>query len=179
MVNTRSQWAPTTMDEPGFDTDFMIQSAAGLQSVAMKIHREGKSALDQHDYPGFIGSFQAAPILQALGIEIALKAWICRESKGSYPNDHDLLCLFERLDRKTQDLLEEAWQQGRGAGTVDDPIHELPAPMRLIRRPSSLREVLDEHRRVFVSWRYLHEIPDERPGSGILDRVLTVLIGAY
>ena len=167
------------MNGPGFDTGFMIQSAAGLQSVAMKVHREGKDALNKRDYPGFIGSFQAAPILQALGIEIALKAWICRESESRYPNHHDLLCLFERLDRKTQYLLEEAWKQGRGAGTADDPIHEVPAPLRLIRRPSSLREVLEEHRRVFVSWRYLHEIPDERPGSGILDRVLAVLIGAY
>ena len=167
------------MDEPPFDTDFMIQSAAGLQSVAMKIHHEGKGALDKHDYPGFIGSFQAAPILLALGIEIALKAWICRNLKGSRPKGHDLLCLFDRLDRKTQNLLEEAWQQGRGAGTPDDPIHELPAPTRLIRRLSSLREVLEEHRRVFVSWRYLHEIPNARAGSGILDRVLTVLIEAY
>ena len=78
-----------SMNEPALHTDFMIQNAAGLQSVAMKIHHEGKGALDKHDYPGFIGSFQAAPILLALGIEIALKAWICRNLKGSRPKGHD------------------------------------------------------------------------------------------
>ncbi len=168
-----------TLDEPAFDTDFMIENAAGLQSVAMKIHRESKGALDNQDYRGFTGAFQAAPILLALGIEIALKAWICRGLKGGRPKGHDLLCLFERLDHKTQNLLEEAWQQGRGAGTPEDPIHELVQRPIEARCLSSLSEVLEVHRRVFVNWRYLYEIPNERSQSGLLDRVLTVLISAY
>ena len=176
-------------DEPAFDTDLMIDNAAGLQSIAAKIDREGRAALDKRDFRDFIGSFQAAPVLWTLGIEIALKAWLSRDLKGDRPRGHDLLCLFDRLDCKTQKLLEEAWQRGRGTGTVDDPIHELAAPKRLLEpgfmkelicpRPSRLSEILDEHRNVFVNWRYLHEGPPETPHPGVLDKVLTVLIDTY
>lgn len=176
-------------NEPAFDTDFMIENAAGLQSMAAKVDREGNAALDKRDMRSFIGSFQAAPILWALGIEIALKAWICRETNCKRPRGHDLLCLFERLDRKTQELLEEAWQRGRGTGTADDPIHELAMPKRLLEartmeelicpRLSRLSEVLEEHRKVSVNWRYLHENPREQPHPGVLDKVLTVLIDTY
>ncbi|MCY4611733.1 MAG: hypothetical protein OXC38_08565 [Gammaproteobacteria bacterium] len=61
-------------EESVFDTDYMIDNAAGLQSVAVMVDREGKAALDGCSRIDFIGSFQAAPILWALGIEIALKA---------------------------------------------------------------------------------------------------------
>lgn len=46
-------------------------------------------------------------------------------------------------------------------------------------RLSSLHEILEEHRKVFVNWRYLDEVPCERPHLGVLDKVLTVLIGTY
>ncbi|MDE0400524.1 MAG: hypothetical protein OXL96_22255 [Candidatus Poribacteria bacterium] len=175
--------------EPVFDTDFMIDNAAGLQSVAVMVDREGRSALDGCGRIDFIGSFQAAPVLWALGIEIALKAWVCQSSKGSRPKGHDLLELFDELDEKTQHLLEEAWKCGRGKGTADDPIPELAMPKRVLEaktfqelidfRLSSLRELLEEHRKVFVNWRYLHERPRERPHSNVLDKVLTVLIDTY
>ena len=176
-------------EEPVFDTDFMIENAAGLQSVAVMVHREGMAASDRGGHIDFIGSFQAAPILWALGIEIALKAWVCRSSKGSGVKGHDLLDLFDELDEKTQHLLEEAWKRGRGTGTADDPIPEMAMPKRVLEaktlqeltdfRLSSLRELLEEHREVFVNWRYLHERPRERPHPGVLDKVLTVLIDTY
>ncbi len=176
-------------DEPAFDTDFMIDNAAGLQSMAGKVDREGKAARENGDMSDFIGSFQAAPVLWALGIEIALKAWISRETSRKQPKGHDLLCLFKSLDQKTQELLEEAWKRARSTGTADDSIQELAEPKRLLEsrtlkeltslRLSSLSEVLDKHRRVFVNWRYLHENPREHPHPGVLDKVLTVLIDAY
>lgn len=176
-------------EEPVFDTDFMIDNAAGLRSVAVMVHREGMAVSGGRDRIDFIGSFQAAPILWALGIEIALKAWVCRNSKGSRPKGHDLLDLFDELDEKTKHLLEEAWKRGRGKGTADDPVPEMATPRRVLEaktlqeltgfRLSSLRELLEEHRRVFVNWRYLHERPCERPHPGVLDKVLTVLIDAY
>ena len=174
---------------PIFDTDFMIDNAAGLQSVAVMVHREGKAVSDGHDPIDFIGRYQAAPILWALGIEIALKAWVCQNSKGNRPKGHDLLELFDELDGETQHLLEEAWIRGRGKGTADDPIPEIAMPRRVLEaktlreltefRLSSLRELLEEHRKVFVNWRYLHERPRERPHPGVLDKVLTVLIDTY
>ena len=176
-------------DDPAFDTDLMIDSADGLRSIAEKIEREGNAALDQSDMREFLGSFQAGPVLSALGIEIALKAWIYRETNCKRLRGHDLLCLFERLDRKTQELLEDAWQRGRGTGTADDPIRELAVPKRIREaktvkdlicpRLSHLSEVLEEHRMVFVNWRYMHENPCEQPHPGVLDKVLTVLIDTY
>lgn len=167
----------------------MIDNADGLRIIAEMIKREGQAALDQGNMSIFTGSFQAAPILWALGIEIALKAWICRETNCNRPMGHDLLCLFERLDHKTQELLEDAWQRGRGTGTVDDPIQELVAPRHLMEprtkkdllfpRLSNLREVLEEHRKLFVNWRYLHEMSRESCDPGVLNKVLQVLVDTY
>ena len=165
----------------------MIQSAAGLRSVAEELWRDG-SSLD----PGtdrFYGSLQAAPILLALGIELALKGWIYRESKCEPPYIHDLLCLFEKLEHETQELLEDAFQRNRGAGTSDDPIHEMGIPKSrlgaltvkdlICPRLSSLREILEEHRELFVNYRYPYERTRERPYPGVLNRVLVVLIETY
>lgn len=176
-------------NESVFDTAYMIENVAGLQSVAVMVHRGVEVASGEHDCIEFIGRFQAAPVLWALGIEIALKAWICRSLPGSLPKEHDLLRLFDKLDEKTQLLLEEAWQRGRGTGTPDDPIQELAMPRWHLEattlqeltsfRLSSFREILEEHREVFINWRYLHERPRERPNPGVLDKALTVLIATY
>ena len=174
---------------PVIDTDFMINNAAGLLSIAIQVEHEGEDAFDTDR---FYGSFQAAPILSALGIEIALKAWIYRDSKT--PNkSHNLYSLFKQLDNKTMQLLEDAWQRGRGRGTHDDPIHDLVAPKRMLEvknwreliypRPSNLCEILEEYQNVFVDWRYLHELLAENSSNTIqpilLNKVLEVLIKTY
>ncbi len=185
----RSLMSANNRDEPAFSTGRMIDLAAGLRSIAAKIDRESSAAFKKGDLVYFSGSFLAAPVLWALGIEIALKAWLCRDLKGDPPRDHDLLCLFDRLDCKTQKLLEEAWQRGRGTGTVDDPIHELVEPQRvreartmkelIYPRPSRLSEILEEYRKVFMDWRYLYEMSSATLQTDVLDKVLTVLIDTY
>ena len=167
--------------------DAMIQSAAGLRSVGEELWREGTSSDPGTDR--FYGSLQATPILLALGIELALKGWIYRESKCEPPYIHDLLCLFEKLEHETQELLEDTFQRNRGAGTPDDPIHEMGIPKSRLRaltakdlicpRLSSLREILEEHRKLFVNYRYPYERIRERPYPGVLNRVLVVLIETY
>ena len=72
-------------DKSAYVTGIMIDNANGLRIIAEMIEREGQAALDQGNMSIFTGSFQAAPILWALGIEIALKAWICRETDCNRP----------------------------------------------------------------------------------------------
>ena len=46
-------------------------------------------------------------------------------------------------------------------------------------RPSSLKEILEEHRKLFVNCRYPYERIGERPYPGVLNRVLLAFIETY
>ena len=48
----------------------------------------------------------SSPILLSLAIEIALKAWWCREHKETPVRIHDLLELFNSLELNTRETLE-------------------------------------------------------------------------
>ena len=167
-----------------FETELMISNASGLRYIASELNCKYPASLEKFDMDISTGYFQAAPVLWALGIEIALKAWICRETNRKPPKSHDLLKLLQKLDSETQELLEDAWQRGRGKGTNDDPIIDMARLPRtredfLNPRPCNLSEALEEHRCLFVNWRYLHENPLDKPYHKVLDRVLKVLICTY
>ena len=67
-----------------WDTDFMISNARSLQRVVKELERNG-SISPQSDQIFFSGVFLASPILSTFAIEIALKAWQCREQKKASP----------------------------------------------------------------------------------------------
>ena len=65
-----------------FDPYWMIENAKSLQRVAKDLLE--KSSIES-DSLLFRGQILAAPILLTLAIEIALKAWLCRERKKTHP----------------------------------------------------------------------------------------------
>ncbi len=89
-----------------WDTDVMISNAESLQRGVKELERNG-SISPQSDQLLFSGVFLASPILSTFAIEIALKAWQCREQKKAPPRTHDLLKLFNGLAPSTQEMLEE------------------------------------------------------------------------
>ena len=175
---------------PSSVTNHMIDCANGLRLVAEKIK------CDQPGSDRFLGSLVAGPVLLALGIELALKAWIFVTLGKSDPiRKHDLVILFGMLDSETQSLLEDAWQRGRGGHEILKSPRKMTLKDLIQPRPSTLVEVLDHHRDLFERWRYSHEIlmemasgesdhtifdgPSRMPFPGVLDRVLAVLVSAY
>ena len=82
----------------------MIRSAKSLQCLVKDLEDDPKAPIS--DSLLFEGKFIAAPVLLTLAVEIALKALQCKERKGMPDHGHDLLKLFNALEKTTQRQLE-------------------------------------------------------------------------
>lgn len=91
------------------------------------------------------------PMLFALAMEFALKAWyVWDHNCHTPPKTHNLLKLFEALDSSSKQRLENVFQS---KVALDVPTDHL-----LYRE---IRGVLYAHANAFTEWRYIHE-PRER-----------------
>jgi hypothetical protein len=87
------------------------------------------------------------PMLLALAMELALKAWFVFDYDDPHlPKTHDLSKLFDRLDPQSQERLDEEFKR-RVA-----PFH----PSGFF-ADYGIRHLLLQHKDAFVDWRYLHE----------------------
>lgn len=138
--------------------EWIILRAKAVQEAARKLGADG------HD------PAQLQPVLLALAVEIALKAWQVREREGAPPDHgHDLVELFDALHADTQARLRERFQVRSdtfGAQSAD--------PFGMV----GMKEVLEAHRETFEHWRYVHE-HDALFASSQLDEALTAIIEAY
>ena len=94
------------MNKKTFETELMISNASGLRYVASELNCKYPASLEKSDMDISTGYFQAAPVLWALGIEIALKAWICRETNREPPKSHDLLNYYRNWIQRRRNYLK-------------------------------------------------------------------------
>lgn len=124
-------------------------------SKAMLLHVQRKDAFEITDLPEeFCGSslFKAQtgipPMLLALSMELALKAWIVYDgTKQDVPRTHDLLKLFSYSSSVTQERLKARYD--REIAPHHPSFHYLD---------DGLEHILEHARNAFVQWRYVHEI---------------------
>lgn len=145
----------------------MMETAKGLHRVADEMYKSENSP--DSDRILFSGKFVAVPVLMTLAMEIALKAWQCRERNGEPDRKHDLLELFESLDETTQARLQER---------ALEYLHPTLGPMFSPDR-SGLEWVLWAHREVFRRWRYSYEMRNGNFETGHFNMALTVVIGMF
>lgn len=87
------------------------------------------------------------PMLLALAMELALKAWFVWDYDRKDPiKTHDLAKLYHALPEASQEKLNPEFKK-RVA-----PLHPWSAWMDY-----SMRDILEHHANAFVEWRYLHE----------------------
>ena len=87
------------------------------------------------------------PMLLALAMEFALKAWFVFDFNDPNPTKtHNLLTLFDKLSPHSQSHLEKEYQQ-RVALVYSDPFLGKP----------SIKALLRQHANAFTEWRYIHE----------------------
>ena len=108
-----------------------------------------------------VGCNQSAIILWAISTEVALKALYAQESGKEHSHSHKLVSLFEKLEPGTRSSLETRFQAIRD----QRPLYK--------GRSNSLEDVLIEHNRDFVDWRYVYESTGERQNQ-ILDLKPTI-----
>lgn len=170
-------------DNINWDIDSMIENAKSLQHVAKSLEKDSSKALRSDPWL-FPGLFLAGPILSSLAIEIALKAWWCREQNKPPKQWHNLLALFDLLKPETQEALEarmrkasphSVWAEALKMQELDPISQEV-----LGAKMHPLRDVLGAHSTANMQWRFLYE---ERRGAWFdtaeIDRAITVIIAAY
>ena len=94
-----------------------------------------------------VGCSQSTIVLWALSAEVALKAMYALESGKCNRQDHELAALFEKLECGTKSSLETRFQTIRRQRELYKD------------RTNSLENVLIEHNKDFVEWRYIYEKP--------------------
>lgn len=130
-----------------------ISIAAAAKALLLHVQGAESPDLDapENEFLGdsiWIASVGIPPMLLALSLELALKAWIVFENrKLDIPKTHDLSKLFSALTQSTQDRLRsrfrnETFASGRGSFFMQYELDDL----------------LEHSRHAFVEWRYLHEM---------------------
>jgi len=155
----------TTKKKDFTDADSIMMSARSLQTL---VNSFGEGADPSSNILLFKGQFIAAPVLLALAMELALKAWWVRGNKYcDVPKTHDLLKLFDGLSEDTRIKLERAYPE------IPHPLQGFQ-PIR-----QSLRSLLTTNKTAFVEWRYLHEISGASFPHGEFGEALTAVVNEF
>ncbi|OWV77174.1 hypothetical protein ATY76_04305 [Rhizobium sp. R339] len=87
------------------------------------------------------------PMLLALSMELALKAWFVFDyDDPEVAKSHNLIKLFDRLKPESREKLDAEFRRSVA------PYH--PSGFYV---DYSIRHVLEQHQDAFIDWRYLHE----------------------
>ena len=144
----------------------MMFNAQALQKFVNSIEVGNDPISDPHI---FKGQFIAVPVLLALSMEVALKAWWVREVKDKeLPKTHDLLKLFDGLPEQTRIRLENSHP------VLLNPDHPKLPPFR-----QGLRSLLASNSAKFVEWRYPHEILHSSFPNGEFKAALSSVIDEF
>lgn len=148
------------------DPTAMMFSAQSLQKFVSSFENRADPTSDAEL---FHGQFIAAPVLLALSMELALKAWWTREVNGiNVPKTHDLLELFDGLPEQTRTRLENSHPE------LPNPSHPKLSPVR-----EGLRSILASNRTKFVEWRYQHELSRGMFPDGPFNEALSSVIEEF
>ena len=91
------------------------------------------------------------PMLLALAMEFALKAWFVWDYDRHDPiRTHNLVELFDQLPSSSQERLSSVFQN-----------RVVPVSPTARFMEYGIRDILEHHKNVFVEWRYLHEDRDQ------------------
>lgn len=109
------------------------------------------------------------PMLLALSMELALKAWFVFDyDNPRVAKSHDLMKLFDSLKPESQEKLDAEFR-----GTVA-PHH----PSGLY-TDYSIRHILYQHRNAFIDWRYLHETKSVMFDQGAFEATLVMVLREF
>lgn len=117
----------------------------------------------EHDHIG------VEPMLLALSMELALKAWfVFDHDDPKAPRSHDLIKLFVALLPESQEKLDAEFKRSVAS-----------------RHPQffyvdySIRHILYQHKDAFIDWRYLHEPKSTRFEQAAFEATLEMVLREF
>ena len=128
-----------------------LSTSIKIGDAAMAILRKTKTfpttGFGEGANPNDYDHIGVEPMLLALSMELALKAWFVFDyDDAKVPKTHNLDALFERLKPESQGKLDTEFKRSVA------PLH--PSGLFL---DYGIRHILYQHKDAFVDWRYLHE----------------------
>ena len=106
------------------------------------------------------------PMLMALSMELALKAWFVFDfDDPKVPKSHDLAKLFDKLMPESQEKLDAEFRRSVA------PYH--PSGLHI---DYSIRHVLYQHKDAFIDWRYIHEPKSTKFEQGVFEATLEMVL---
>lgn len=109
------------------------------------------------------------PMLLALSMELALKAWFVFDfDDPKTAKSHDLANLFDKLKPDSQEKLEAEFKRSVA------PYH--PSGFYI---DYSIRHVLYQHRNAFTDWRYIHEPKSTMFDRGVFEATLEMVLKEF
>jgi len=147
-----------------------LTTAINIGDAARAIFRKTKCFPDNkyETDEDWFGHFGVEPMLLALSMELALKAWFVFDHDN--PNvikSHNLIKLFDGLSVESQQKLDTAFKASVA------PYHP-----SILYPEYGIRNLLYQHQNAFTDWRYLHErkksmLFDQSAFEATLEMVLT------
>tara|TARA_R110002020_G_scaffold123081_1_gene279108 strand:+ start:12547 stop:13053 length:507 start_codon:yes stop_codon:yes gene_type:complete len=135
-----------------------LTTAIKIGEAAKAILRKTQSFPDRFEELGDVGQLEhvgVEPMLLALSMELALKAWFVFDfDDPKAVRSHDLAELFNKLKPESQEKLDAEFRRS-----------VVPYHPSFFYVDYSIRDILYQHKDAFVDWRYLHE-----PKSTMFDR---------
>lgn len=132
-----------------------IRICDAAKAILSKTRSFPGEASSDHDVVLHMKEMGVEPMLLALAMELALKAWFVFDfDDPKHSRSHDLAKLFGRLKSQSQEKLDEEFKRSVA------PYHP-----NIFFVDYGIEDVLYQHKDAFVDWRYMHE-----PKSTMFDR---------
>lgn len=124
-----------------------IRIGDAARAVLNKTRRFPPPDFQEHEDSIVFDAVGVEPMLLALAMELALKAWfVFDHDNPEVAKTHDLLKLFESLKPESQERLDAEFRISVA------PYH--PSGFFV---PDGIRHILHQHKDAFADWRYLYE----------------------
>ncbi len=150
-----------------------LSTAIRIAKAAKAILRKTRSFPDQQiQEADDVGRFEldgVEPMLLALSMELALKAWFVFDfDDPKTPRTHDLVNLFDRLTVESQNKLDAEFKRSIA-----------PRHPSLFYVDYGIRDLLYQHKDAFVDWRYLHEPKSTRFEQSAFEATLEMVLEEF
>ncbi|MCB5205118.1 hypothetical protein LH464_21865 [Neorhizobium sp. T786] len=136
------------------------QAAKGILRKTRSLPDVGFEDMHQHEH------FGVEPMLLALSMELALKAWFVFDYDDPKPaRSHNLAQLFKKLKPEGREKLDAEFKKAVA------PYHP-----NLLYPDYSIRDILYQHKDAFIDWRYLHETKSTMFDRGAFEATLEMVL---
>lgn len=126
-------------------------------------------AAEDPDGLGALADMGVEPMLLALSMELALKAWfVFDHDDDNVPRSHDLMKLFEGLKPESQRRLDHEFKRTVALSHPD-----------LFYFDFGIGHVLFQHRNAFIDWRYIHEPKNTHFDRGAFEATLELVLAEF